>query len=402
MRKITLRDIEIGKPIACDCFDKCGILLLKRGVVINNAKQLSALLDRGLFANAPANERAAKQPIAAPVKTSPFDSIDKAKNSIGGMIAAVRVGNDVSSMDRIVFESLKDSYRGALSLTKEDKLKSFPERILNVSKGIQALCEIDADAALGIIHLDHDGRYTVIHPMHQAILAELIAKRMNIMARERLSIIAAALTANISIIDLQENLHRQDAPLTPEQKEMMRLHPLLSVEMLLELGVQDDLWIKTVLHHHERLDGNGYPCGIGGDGIPLSVRIISLADIYGAMIKHRSYREAALAKDAMRELFMKRGADTDGELTQVFIKEMGLFPPGSFVKLQNSETAIVIKRGGSATTPLVKSVVGPRGAPLDRPIVRDTAESEFTIKEIAPRDKIVGINLRSLWGYDSQ
>jgi len=211
--------------------------------------------------------------------------------------------------------------------------------------------------------------------------------------------LCAALLSNVAMIDLQEALQRQQTPLTDEQKEQIRLHPVMAIDLMLDAGIQDDLLFNAVLHHHEKYDGSGYPGTLRGDDIPLIVRTIALADTYSAMIAPRIYRGHILARDALREIFLKRGSAIDGDLAQLIIKELGVFPPGAFVKLHNGETALVIKRGANATNPLVQSVVGPRGAPLPTPIKRDCNDSRYAIHEMVVRDRVAVLDLHKLWGY---
>jgi hypothetical protein len=103
---------------------------------------------------------------------------------------------------------------------------------------------------------------------------------------------------------------------------------------------------------------------------------------------------------ALREIFLKRGGKVDENLAKALIKELGLYPPGSFVRLHNGEIAIVFRRGKTATTPLVRSVIGPRGAMLGRPVRRDTSETHYVIVDLAPYDPSVRISFNQLWDYD--
>lgn len=372
MLRIKDGDICIGQPLPWDCYDPNGVLLLRRGTVVGSNRQLEGLISRGLFVNADgAQEKSKPKEHLTPQITSAFHIVDDFKLRLKGIL------------DALVKPQSND----------------LQARIIKLGLDIQVLCDMDADAALGSLHLDHEGRYTIIHPLHVAILAELIGRKKNVPAEERQTMLAAALTSNIAMNDLQEVLHKQGTPLTDEQKEAIRLHPLHGVEMLLEAGIKDDLWIKIVLHHHEKLNGSGYPGAIRGDDIPMLVRIISLADTYSAMITPRCYRGQILAKEALRDIFLKRGSEVDGELAGLFIKELGVFPPGAFVRLQNGESAVVIKRGANPTCPEVRSVIGPRGAPLPVPIKRDSNDPNYTIREMVPRDKIATLDLHKLWGY---
>jgi len=372
MIRIRIDDLQVGKPLPWDCYDALGVLLLRKGVVIASQRQLEAVIERGLFADHAGSKSAAQAPPSVPVeKPSPFH-----------LVADIKL-------------RLRSIFAGIVA----DQTTDLPGRIIKLCRDLQSLCEMDADAALGTLHLDHDGRYTIIHPLHIAILCELIAKRKGVAAEPRLSLLAAAITSNIAMIGLQDALQKQETPLTPEQLQMIRLHTVHGVDMLLAAGVQDDVWIKTVLHHHEKLDGSGYPGALLGDDIPLPVRILSLADTYSAMITPRCYRSQILARDALRDIFLKRGAEMDAALAQVFIKEMGVFPPGAFVKLHNGEVGVVVRRGENAMAPLVQSLIGPRGAPLPAPLRRDSSKEGFAIREMVAPDKTAAIDPHFLWGY---
>jgi hypothetical protein len=155
--------------------------------------------------------------------------------------------------------------------------------------------------------------------------------------------------------------------------------------------------MQTILQHHERVDGSGYHRGLKGTKFSRDAQILALADIYSAMIKPRSYRDAIHAKDILRKLYLSRDATVEGELVQIFIKVLGIHPPGSFVKLQNGESAIVTRRNNSTTAPMVRSIIDSLGMLLPTPISRDTAMKPFAIIDGIPRNKIIKISPHILW-----
>jgi HD-GYP domain-containing protein (c-di-GMP phosphodiesterase class II) len=370
MNRLSAADIRVGEPIQWDCYDAAGTLLLRKGVLVASERQIEGLIARGLFVT----QKAAAPDVNVPrptEKSSPFYTVEEFKGRLRG-----------------IFDAISTAQGG-----------DIPERIMKLTRDLQAVCDMDADAVLGMMHLDTESRYTIMHPLYVAILSELIARVKKLSVEERLPLVAAALTANISIIDLQEQLQKQEGPLTDEQKIEMRLHPVKAVDMLLAIGVQDEAWIATVLHHHEKIDGSGYPGAQRGDAIPLSVRILSLADTYSAMVTPRVYRTSILARDALRDIFLKRGGEMDAVLAQLFIKVLGVFPPGTFVKLQNGETGIVTRRGENTMKPIVHAVIGPRGAPFPASLKRDTAQGDYAITEMVVRDRAVKLNVHRMWGY---
>lgn len=372
LNRIKLSDIQIGEPLPWPVMDKAGILLLRKGYVISSQRQLEILIAKGGYLT---NIDTRGNAQAAPPKPpSPFQIFDTFQLRL-----------------KSICENLK-------SPNPNDLLN---ERINQLSEDLQELCTQDSDALMGAIHLLHEGKYAFIHAIHCAILTEVFLKALNIATEERLQILGAALTHDVGMHDLQELLHKQTEPLTEQQRAKIQSHPISGYEMLKKVGVTNQVWLETVLHHHERIDGSGYTKCLKDADVSFPVRILSIVDIYCALIKPRAYRPALTSREALRELFLKRAGNVDNRLTQIFIKEIGLIPPGAFVRLQNGDIAIITHRGPDGGSPIAYSIVGPRGAPLDKPIKRNTALSDFNIKDMLPRDKTpnIQINLHQLWGY---
>lgn len=368
MKRVKQSDIVVGKAVPFDCYDQAKNLLLKRGTIISSANQLAILIDKGLYSDD--SETTARKPDARNERPSVFTQL---------------------AMIEMRLEKLFQS------IIDKQTEPEFSDTALQFAREIQIMCAMDADAVLGALHLNLKRRYTVMHPIDVAVLCELIGLRKEMPRETRLPMLAAALTCNISILELQETMHTQVEPLTDEQRNALRIHPVLTVDLLLELGVKNEDWTAAVLHHHEKMDGTGYPGSKRGDDIPLTARIIGLADTYSAMVTPRRYRQNKLAKDALREVFMQRGAEIDADLAGIFIKEMGIYPPGAFVKIANGDTAVVLKRGKNGTSPIVKCIIGPRGAPLPFPVTRDTSQNGFEIREMVQRDPILKLTPRQIW-----
>lgn len=369
LQRIKTGEIRVGEALPWPVFDEKGMLLLAKGFVVSSQSQLSRLMVRGVYSQRNVAEREeANYADVIVSRQSPFHVFD-----------------DIQIRLRRVHEDLRTGSGDDLS-----------GRIIKVCRELQRLCWMDANAVLGMVHLIHDGRYLIVHSLHTAILAELSLAALDVHADDRLPVLAAALTHDVG---MKEEFYKQSAPLSGDQWEEVHRHTLRSVEILEENGVEDEVWLDTVLHHHERLDGSGYPFKRSGDNISLPVRILSIADSYSAMIKQRSYRQGLLAKEALRDIFLKQAGQVDNGLVKRFVGEMGVFPPGAFVRLHNSEVAVVTHRGSGVATPIAHAVISPRGAPLEKPVQRDTSESEFAITEMVARDKAVPLNMHSLWGY---
>lgn len=379
MNKLGGDHIRVGQPVPFDCYDSQGHLLLRKGLVVDSQKQVDFLLERGLYSLGPAASGPTGDLVDRP--PSPFQLMDDFTNRLKQLLATFAGMGEASP--------------------EQSAARNFPDRVMNLAGEIQAVCQKDADALLGAIHLGKGSRYSIDHPLYRAVVCELLGIRKVLPELTRQRIVAAALTCDIAMVKLQDELTRQAGPLSPDQKMAIESHPQESTRQLEALGVTDQEWLSAVAQHHEVLNGKGYPQRASGDEISFGARVLRLADVYTAMICGKAYRKAALSKSAMREILLKRGTEIDESLSVLIVKELGIYPPGTFVKLQSGELGIVIKRNENPKTPTVKAVVGPRGAPFDTPIPRKTDVREYEILDVVERDAIVKLDFHKLWGYDA-
>jgi HD-GYP domain-containing protein (c-di-GMP phosphodiesterase class II) len=158
---------------------------------------------------------------------------------------------------------------------------------------------------------------------------------------------------NIAMMDLQDHLFDQSLPLTPEQQENIQSHPILGSALLRQCGVEDETWHALVLYHHELRNGSGYPIGLGQNEIDPLAHWITLADICCAKLTGRSYRSSILPAKALAQMFRVDNGAYDPTQTAMLIKELSIYPPGSFVRLASYEIGVVVSRGKKGHEPRV-------------------------------------------------
>ena len=377
MQPVGKGDIRLGEPLPYSVYDKSGILLLRAGFTINLQRQLDVLLGNGVYfaeeeRRQPLRWRENAMPQGEAEAQKTFETLDFLKVRLQRIFENYRAGN-----------------------LREELLA----RVGDVAMTVQEACTHDTDAALANLHLDYESSYAVVHHMQAAILCELIGKKLAVKDELRLVLIRAALTHDIGLIDIQDKLDRQTAPLTPEQKERIRTHPAHGAALLRGLGVSEATWLDAVMHHHERLDGSGYPDGLVDEQIAVPTRMLAVADIYSAMVRDRPYRKAMVSKDAMRSLLLDQGAKTDQRLIQMMIKEVGVFPPGAIVKLVNGEIAVVKQRQENSAYPIVYTFMRADGIPIMTPLRRDTVRAEHSVEGMVPFSHYKGCIalIRGLW-----
>ncbi|WP_404420036.1 HD-GYP domain-containing protein [Marinospirillum sp.] len=378
LSRITPELLKIDQPVPWPIYDEFGKLLMAKGAILKSDRQKEVLTRVGLFAREikPDPESLIPQPVRFRRKVNPFAE----------------------------FDELCLKLEEVFQLMDKDKVPNpgvVKKRVYDIATHIQGLTEYDADALLGAVHLADQFPYHVHHPMQIAVLSELIMERLQVEQEVRLSVLAAALTCNLAMNPYQQRLHQQKQPLNDQQRAVIEKHPEQSRQKLEAVGVDDVLWLELVAQHHEKLDGTGYPRGLKDDDIRREARVLALADVYTAMVTPRPYRNPIKHKDSLKNIFTQRGSKFDSKLTLLFLNELGLYPPGVYVRLSNGELAVVVGRTPDPKSPLVASVKKPSGDLFLSPRRRNTASQNFAIKSACNVNERIKINPATLWGIDA-
>jgi len=278
--------------------------------------------------------------------------------------------------------------------------KESTAKLKRIVRDILHLIDSEPDATIACVHLPSEYPYSLFHPLQCAILSAMVSRRDKQSDKEQELLVAAALTCNIGMRDLQEELYQHKGKISTLQRAEIEGHPELSINMLLKAGINAPLLLDIVRDHHERSDGSGYPHGIGRDEITRGAMILAVTDCYCAMVTSRSYRKPLSVKDALSEFLTDKGKLYDEIISLMLIKETSVFPPGSFVKLKNGEIALVIHRGkANPMQPVVKSIFGPNGNRYAYPLTRDCGSDEYKISGILGARPNTPLNVSKLWEY---
>jgi putative nucleotidyltransferase with HDIG domain len=156
--------------------------------------------------------------------------------------------------------------------------------------------------------VDARDKYTAGHSRRVSAFSTAIAQHLGLAADEVETVGQAALLHDIGKIAVPDSVLLKPAELTQTEETIMRSHPEEGARIIERLGYLDEV-VPGIRHHHERLDGRGYPDGLLGDEIPLSARIIHVADALDAMTTARVYRDALSFDAAIGEIRRSRGTD---------------------------------------------------------------------------------------------
>ena len=136
---------------------------------------------------------------------------------------------------------------------------------------------------------------------------------------ESLKIGLAAFFHDIGKMNIHDAILQKASSLSREEYEIIKYHPAYGAEILSQFKLINSV-IPALYHHHERLDGKGYPDGLRGNAIPLGARIIAIVDAFEVMTSHRIYQESRTPIQAIEELFENAGTQFDAELVTLFYK----------------------------------------------------------------------------------
>jgi len=343
--------VEAGRPLPFNVYRPDATLLLARGQVVQTPQQLEALFERGSLVDLDEVGRLA-----------PPDPRQLPRAALAALWRET-----LARIGQVLRAPQPGSFRAALDVASEP---------------LQALVARDPDLAIFQV-LRQEGNayrdYGVAHSMHAAIVAQLVAQRLGWSDDERERACKAALTMNVSMLELQGRLAEQAEPPTAEQRREIHAHPLRSRALLEQAGVADADWLRAVEEHHEERDGSGYPKGLRELGELAT--LLRRSDEYTSKLSPRAHRDATAADRVGREIFMR---DPGHPVCAALVKEFGVYPPGCFVTLASGETGVVVKRGATVMTPVVAALTNGYGAPLPEPVRRDTMLPLHAIVGVVP------------------
>lgn len=370
IRKLTQADLKLGMLIPWNVYGDNGTLLVRKGHMIASANQIDSLVERGSFEDDSEQAAEAREP------ESVLRKLNAAALELPIVLAAIAAGAAPSDVRR---------------------------RLEDIALLVWDAVELNADIAVAtILHNQQAGPYATRHCIDTAVVAQIVARALKKSPAEVSSLTMAALTMNVGMLEHQDRLHDSRAPLTDSDQAVLRAHPERGVALLRQAGITDSDWLDAVMFHHENEDGSGYPQARSGAAIPAGAKLLALADRYCARVSNRHYRKPMLPNAALRDILLEARVTLDGQLAAVLIRELGIYPIGTCVRLVNGEIAVVSRKGLQSTTPYVESIIGPRGAPLEVFLQRDTRGDLSGIREVLPTAQSVAeeraLRMEQIWG----
>lgn len=184
--------------------------------------------------------------------------------------------------------------------------------------------------------------YMYSHPTNVAFLSFVIGKWLNLDYPRLENLVRAGLLHDIGKAKMKDSLLNKADPLTLEEMEKLKTHPVIGYKILNSVNLFDPEVLQGVLLHHERMDGTGYPLGVKGEKINLFSRIIAIADTFDAITATRAYREKKSPLKAVEEIQANSFNHLDPYLCQIFVNNIIDYYSGREIRLSNEQIGNIV------------------------------------------------------------
>ncbi len=221
------------------------------------------------------------------------------------------------------------------------KLEEFSTLVENVIDSVTR----NRDALLLLSTIKEKDAYTYEHSFNVGILTAGLSKALMMDKDEIFEYTLGSMLHDIGKSKIPEEILKKEGGLSPKEYNVLKKHVQYGIELLSGMEDVSAHTLSVVAEHHERLNGTGYPNRLTGDQISLGGKLGAIIDVYDALTSDRIYHTALNPVQALKEIYTQRQILFDEGLLEQFIKFMGIYPPGTLVRLESGFLAIVIESG---------------------------------------------------------
>lgn len=260
-------------------------------------------------------------------------SADSFRGSLGNAVRSFRRSTDG------VIRFFNDMRLGK-SIETEDAKAVVSELVTTISSNV--------NTALWLTNLRNQHEATASHCLNVSILALAFARHLGYPLEQLEEVGVGALLHDLGIARVPGPVLNKPGNLTEEEFEVVKKHPRDGFHVLKLTRAISEGALDIVLHHHERVNGAGYPDGLKDEQIREPVRVVAIADMYDSMTSERVYRKAMTPQDALTAMHKRAETDFGKRLMEEFIKCVGIYPIGSLVVLNTGALGVVVSSNPDA------------------------------------------------------
>lgn len=254
----------------------------------------------------------------------------------------------------------------------------------------------NASALISLARLKTADDYTYMHSVAVCAMMIALARQLGLNDAQTRSLGLAGLLHDLGKAVMPMEVLNKPGKLTEDEFAIMKSHPVKGHDILQQVGKLDPVALEVCLHHHEKIDGSGYPHHLQGDAISLYAKMGAVCDVYDAITSNRPYKAGWDPAESLRKMAEWAEGHFDQRVFQAFVKSLGIYPIGSLVRLTSGQIGVVVEQTAkSLTTPRVKVFYSTKSGLRIPPEIIDLSEPGC-VEKIAHREDPAHWNFRDL------
>lgn len=359
LKKIKSRDAQLGMYVHEICGSWMDNPFWKKSFKLSNDKDLKAIRDYNIKEIWIDTDRGLDVATETPVVTDEEEKIhiNTAMNEIATQHKThkprVPLKEELVRAKKIILDAKKD----IILMFNDARMGKTVnvDQAANLVDDINQSISRNSDALLSLVRLKNANNYTYMHSIAVSSLMMALGKELGLDSDTIKEVGIAGLMHDIGKLYIPSKILNKAGRLSDEEFKIMKSHPFQGWELLKNTPEVTEITLDVCLHHHERVDGEGYPDRLSGDDLSLYARMGAICDVYDAITSTRCYKASWEPAESLRKMAEWKEGQFDETVFSAFVKAIGVYPTGTLVKLKTGRLALVVEQTKSSLLkPIVK------------------------------------------------
>ncbi|MBN1577818.1 MAG: HD domain-containing protein [Chitinispirillaceae bacterium] len=373
IRKIALDQLRPGMFVG-NVFNERGVLLYSANTLIRDYAQIEALRRQGVITvSINLNKGTGRDLPPEPYENEPQEEPSQVQNVIDEDVFDEKKVQRVMEMRTTIIDTVQE----VMASARTGRLFSITSITTCVESIIDVMLD-EPDLLLSLSRMKSQSTVTYEHSVNVAVLMVGFSAALGFSRSRILDVGTGGMLHDIGKVKLPEELLHKQGTCTRREYELFKRHPAFGLEIIDHNGKKTPPVIRNIIsQHHERLNGSGYPNRLRGRQIDEVALICAIADMYDSLTTQGLHHKNYIPQEALALIFQGADDDYPRPMVEHFTKLLGIYPVGSFVKLDSGEMGVVVKNNRQKLlTPLVKVLFDGQGIRLETPYLNDLSVTD--------------------------